>query len=298
MIDSKFKIKKFVKLLGQIWFYSYSILILYLLFSTEKVEAKNILRCMLPITYSEYWFLTTYILLYLLSNFINKFLNSISKKEYEVLIVILLLIWSIIPTLILGKIGFSDIDWFILLYFIGAYLKKYPIKYFENQKRNFGIFSVLILLGMISVFVLDLLYDRFGFNPLHFTLPMNQILCLAISIYLFVIFKNMRIKNNKIINKISACTLGVYLIHGHILARDVIWYNIYNITMFTNSKYLVIYEIFVVVTLYIFCIFIDFVRQNTVEKLYMNFIDKIEEKYKKHNGKIKKLISKFKEEEI
>lgn len=298
MIDSKFKIKKFVKLLGQIWFYSYSILILYLLFSTEKVETKNILRCMLPITYSEYWFLTTYILLYLLSNFINKFLNSISKKEYEVIIVILLLIWSIIPTLILGKIEFSDIDWFILLYFIGAYLKKYPIKYFENQKRNFGIFSVLILLGMISVFVLDLLYDRFGFNPLHFTLPMNQILCLAISIYLFVIFKNMRIKNNKIINKISACTLGVYLIHGHILARDVIWYNIYNITMFTNSKYLVIYEIFVVVTLYIFCIFIDFIRQNTVEKLYMNFIDKIEEKYKKHNGKIKKLISKFKEEEI
>lgn len=293
MIDSKFKIKKFVKLLGQIWFFSYSILILYLIFSTEKVGVKSILKCMLPITYSEYWFLTTYILLYLLSNFINKFLNNITKKEYEVIMMILLLIWSIIPTLILGKIEFSNIDWFILVYLIGAYLKKYRIKYFENQKRNIVILSSFVFVGIITIFILDKLYDRLGFNPLHFTLPMNQIICLAISIYLFVIFKNISIKDNKTVNKIASCTLGVYLIHGHILARDIIWYNVYNITEFTNSKYLVIYEIFVVVTLYIFCVFIDFIRQNTVEKLYMKFIDRIEEKY---GGKIKKVISKFKEE--
>lgn len=293
MIDSKFKLKKFVKLLGQIWFYSYSILILYLIFSTEKVGLKNILKCMLPITYSEYWFLTTYILLYLLLNFINKFLNSITKKEYEVIMVILLLIWSIIPTLILGKIEFSNIDWFILLYLIGAYFKKYRIKYFENQKRNIVTLSVMVFGSMISIFMLDKLYDRLGFNPLHFTLPMNQIICLAISIYLFVIFKNISINDNKTINRIASCTLGVYLIHGHILARDVIWYNVYNITEFTDSKYLLVYEIFVVITLYIFCVFIDFIRQNTVEKLYMKFIDRIEEKY---GGKIKKVISKFKEE--
>ena len=276
MIDSKFKIKKFVKLLGQIWFYSYSILILYLICSTDKIGVKSILKCMLPITYSEYWFLTTYILLYLLSNFINKFLNSITKKEHEVIIMVLLLLWSIIPTLILGKIEFSNIDWFILLYFIGAYLKKYHIKYFENQKRNIVSLSALVFVGMISILILDKLHYKLGFNPLHFTLPMNQMLCLGISIYIFAIFKNINITYNKTLNKIASCTLGVYLIHGHILARDVIWYNVYNVTKFTNSKFLVIYEILVVVTLYIFCVFIDFIRQNTVEKLYVKFIDKIE----------------------
>ena len=111
-----------------------------------------------------------------------------------------------------------------------------------------------------------------------------------------LIFKNMKIKNSNIINKISSCTLGVYLIHTHILIRDIIWIGIYNITEFTNSKYLVLYEIFVVISLYMICVVIDYIRQNTLEKLYIKLIDKIEEKYKdKYEKKIKRLIPKFNE---
>lgn len=290
MIESKFKMKKLLKLYGQILFYSIGGVILSTVLFHDNIGIKDLLKSVLPISYSNWWFITTYIIVYLLLNYINKFLKSISKKEYLLLMVLLLIIWSIIPTLINGKIEFSNIDWFILLYMIGAYIKLYVNNDNINNKKVIVLLSIFICLSALSIIGLDKLYNKFEINPLHFSLPMNQILPLSISICLFIIFLNYKCNNSKIINKIASCTLGVYLIHTHLLLRDIIWIRIFKVNEVINSPYIVLYEFFVIVVIYFVCTLIDYIRQNTIEKLYIKLINKIEEKY---NNKYKKIIDKY-----
>lgn len=291
MIESRCKMKKLLKLYGQILFYSiFGVILSTVLFRTN-IGIKDLLKSILPISYNNWWFMTTYIIVYLLSNYINKFLKSISKKEYILLMVLLLIIWSIIPTLINGKIGFSNIDWFILLYMIGAYIKLYVNNDNINIKKVIILLNILIVLSAISIIGLNNLYNRFKINPLHFALPMNQILPLSISICLFLIFLNYKCNNSKIINRIASCTLGVYLIHTHLLLRDIIWIRIFKVNDFINSEYVVLYEIFVIIVIYSICTIIEYIRQNTVEKLYIKLIDKIEKKIKLNTKIIDKYIN-------
>lgn len=285
MINSRFKMNKLLKLLGEIWFYSCGILIVFLIFSNQNITIKDLLKCVFPISYNTYWFMTTYVIIYILTNWINKFLKSMTQKEYICLMGILIAIWSIMPTIMLGKIEFSNIDWFILLYMIGAYIKMYPNKYFDTNKKATILLIVLCLLSTISVFLLNKVNTIFEIDPLHFALPMNQVMVLLISICLFIIFKNLDIKDNKIINKFASCSLGVYLIHTQQILKYVIWTDIYKVNQFSNSAYLVLYEIFAVVSVYILCVIIDYIRQNTVEKIYMKLIDKAN-KILKHKCKI------------
>lgn len=128
LIDSKFNRKKLLKLIGEVLFYSWTILIGVLILTNQKIDFKSILRCVFPVTYSHYWFVTNYVILYLLSNYINKFLLNLTQREYRTLMIILLVIWCIIPSVLFGKIGFSNLDWFILLYMIGAYIKNIHLK--------------------------------------------------------------------------------------------------------------------------------------------------------------------------
>ena len=289
-IESKFKIKKLLKLYGQILFYSIGGGIIAVTVFHTNIGIKDLIKTILPISYNNWWFITTYIIVYLLSNYINKFLKSISKKEYIFLVALLLVIWSIIPSFINGKIEFSTIDWFILLYMIGAYIKLYVNNNTINNKKVAILLSILICLSALSIIVLDKFYNKIEIDPLHFALPMNQILPLLISICLFIIFLNYKCNNSKIINKIASCTLGVYLIHTHLLLRDIIWIKIFKVSDVINSSYIVLYEIFIFIIIYFICTLIDYIRQNTIEKLYIKLINKIEEKY---NDKYKKFIDKY-----
>ena len=49
-------------------------------------------------------------------------------------------------------------------------------------------------------------------NPIYFWGP-NSVMQIALSISIFMIFKNINVKSNVIINKIASTTLGVYLLH-------------------------------------------------------------------------------------
>jgi surface polysaccharide O-acyltransferase-like enzyme len=47
-----------------------------------------------------------------------------------------------------------------------------------------------------------------------------------VAVNVFRCFLSLKIKNNDIVNKISATTFGIYLLHDSITARGLIWYRI------------------------------------------------------------------------
>lgn len=72
MVKSNFKIKKIIKLWGQICFYSLSIFIIFLCFNENIMNLINYIKSIFPIITGSYWFATTYILLYIISPLLNK----------------------------------------------------------------------------------------------------------------------------------------------------------------------------------------------------------------------------------
>ena len=81
-----------------------------------------------------YWFATAYVILYLLSPFINKFLNSINKNKF----ICFLILFGLISIKFFPKIfSYSnEIIWFIYMYCVGAYIKLYGIKILENKSTS------------------------------------------------------------------------------------------------------------------------------------------------------------------
>ena len=96
MLKNKVSLKKIILLIFQIFFYNFLLYSIGYFIGYNSFELNIFL--IFPIITSKYWFATAYLLVYILSPFFNKLINSLKKTEYKKFIIINLIIWSIIPT--------------------------------------------------------------------------------------------------------------------------------------------------------------------------------------------------------
>ena len=240
----------------EIFFYSVSIYTILLSFGYVKFKIIDLVKILMPVTFRQWWFVTCYFTIYLIHPFINSFFKSISKNLYRTILIIFL----ILPIIMRVDRGLREIIWFIYLYIVGGYIRLYADN-FGNKK-----YILLALFGIIINFVLTVIFDMLNFHrPLLFgyaTLLYGRIIYITffISVCLFIFFKHLKI-DIPLINLISSCTLGVYLIHENKILRPVIWQNIFKNASYQDSPYLIIYSVFVIVCVYISCVIIELLRQ-------------------------------------
>ncbi len=276
MIDSKFTLQKFLKLVGEIWFYSISMLILFLtVLNPVELNMKLIISSIFPLLSSFYWFMTAYVLLMILSPILNLIINNIGKCLHENLIIFSILIWSFLHNFLNFELYYNDFIWFIVLYFIAGYLKKYPKR---KTKKHFLKAFISYLIIIISDILLIYIGSKYNINYLveksaHFS-ELNSPFILFSSIELFLGFSNSKPFNNKIVNNVASTTLGIYLIHDNRIMRPFLWNTIFNNSKMFFSNFLLLHSIFSVLIVFIFCMIIDLIRQNTIEKLYLKILNK------------------------
>lgn len=234
LIKSKFKWKKVLQLWLETLFYSVFIYIVIVVLGLKEMDVKGIIKSIFPVLTKGYWFIGIYLVMYILSPFINKLINSLDKKEYQKLIIILLICFSIISILpdeyTLDTSHGYGIIWFICLYLIAGYIRIYGIPKKFKVNKNFYfliiyfIFAILVTIGMlVSDFVGNFL--GIGISREKF-IQYNNIFVLMESIALFMFFKQLNIKNIKIIKIvefIAPLTLAVYLIHEQSQLRTVLY---------------------------------------------------------------------------
>ena len=97
MVSSSFKLHKFGKLVGQIWFYSIAMLAVAIGLGLDTVTSRNMMLALLPIGAMS-WFAQNFLVLYLLTPLINRVLHWLQHKHYVMLLAISTLIWFVIPT--------------------------------------------------------------------------------------------------------------------------------------------------------------------------------------------------------
>lgn len=231
MVQTNVKIKKLFLLLFQVLFYS----IFGFTFVTvlgKSIGLSSIINAFFPVIHDQYWFITAYIVLYLISPYLNKLLLILTEKEYLNMLGIMIFLWIVIPSFTRGQMGSSNITRFILFYSIGSFLRLYPTKKFNNKKLGFYLFIVSYFMMLVSVMSLNFIGKQLGNGYLikkatYFS-DSSSILTLIVSIGLFIWIKNIHIGSRSWINKISGAMLGVYLIHDNKNIRPILWHKIFH----------------------------------------------------------------------
>ena len=120
LVDSNFKLKKLLNIWIEVLFYS--LIIYFTLIFTNKIEFgyKALLKSFFLILLRNYWFVSVYAILYILSPFINKLIHSLTKKQYSYLVLIVFIFFSLWSTIIppadtINYGGSYSISWFICL---------------------------------------------------------------------------------------------------------------------------------------------------------------------------------------
>lgn len=287
----KFKLNKIFQLNNAAWFYGIAIALIIIGFNLYPISKLDMFRLLLPIQLEGYWFIKMYIYLYCLTPVLNLVIDNINQKYHKRIIYVGILLFSIVPT-ITNKLTFDNdrgfsLPSFVLLYFIGAYFRKYPIdktKLFEKFSKNKQVVTVaLVFIGSV---IFNFLLHRFGHSLNHgeiigeirkvivnSTFAYDNPLLLLSSVSYFLLFYYIRFQS-KFINNIGKLVLGVYLIHEQFIFNDFFYRYFGFADILGNgwkvSKSLSVFIPMFATSIFIFivCLIIEWIRQKLFKFIY------------------------------
>ena len=289
-VESKFKAKKVIKIWIKVIFYSIVIYIFLLLLGQVNFSLKDCIKSFFPILTNEYWFVNCYLLLYILSPFINKLIKQLDKKEFQKLLIILLIVFCILPSILPSSFTFDKtrgygIIWFVVLYLVGAYIRLYVKSHYKNR---INLFCYVIVTGIAYLLILLIKYicNKFQISDMSTRLyNYNFITVFLASVFLFLYFKNINVKNLKVINmvsKIAPLTFAVYIIHEQVVLRGIMYLDILNLDQIWNNPIQLIIIPVTVIGIFLVCILIEKFTKNTIQKYIYNVLEKIYLRTKKN----------------
>lgn len=284
--SSKVRLSKVLLLILQVYFYTLLISGAMMIVGAYSVKPEDkldrALRYLFPISSEHYWFVTAYVIMYVLAPVMNAAVNTLKRKQLKTVIIGLLTWFCFIKSIVPVKFGTDrmgyDFGWFICLYLIAAYIRKYNIVLFRDAKKSALVYLIsVVVIAAFSLVFYKINFDTGNFNyyaevPCHY----NFFFALTGALGLFSVFRFMRLKENllaEVIRIIAPYTLGVYLLHMHfeIADRWVEWIEqIIGETPLDNVLMFFIHLVVSVLIVFFAGIFVDWIR-----KYIFNFFGRV-----------------------
>ena len=283
--NNKFKIKKIIYLIFEILFFSITLGIVFLIINGKEFNFTTFKSIFFPLGSDVWWFMTSYLLLYVFSPFLNLGIRAMNKKMHLFLIILFMLIWSFLPTFLTLNYAFSIFGWFLTLYLTASYIKIYDVNIKVKPYLGIIISIGIFLLWFFFRFLLINYYQ--GDN--HFVNDIlkrwvdlrsdNSFVQVAATIVMFLSFKKMKVRNIKAINIIASTTLAIYLVHEQADMRNLLWVNIFKNASYASSPYLIPYTIGVTLAVFACGVLIGLAHQYSIGLLSNKFLSFLDEKY-------------------
>ena len=302
---SRFNLNRFISYILQIWFYNFTITSVLSLCGIIQINYSDYLINTSFFNIKTYWYINCFLIIYLLSPFLNSFIDKITKKELKKLIILMIFCFSVIPffsgNLFYEETGYT-ITQHLLMYFIGAYIRKYNfdisiLKNYNSIQKKITYILIFIVFWLINVMLYyfqqylgqidgdlcNYIAGKIGMYKYFYNSPIVIIQSVAI----FLLFGKFELKS-KIINTISSTTLGIYLIHENIYIKNNLykWIGVYTgKTIYGNS--IIVKVIMYAIIIFTGCAIIELVR-----KILFHMISKLKIS-KKANEKFQSIIKKI-----
>lgn len=214
-------------------------------------------------------FISNYIVVYLLSPFINKALKSFNKKEYSYLLLVLLIYFCMLHTFFNQK-TWHYMGWAFTMYCVGAYIRKYDL---SKLNWHFGWISIgFVILTWVEILLLDFIVFKFDKSQSIWCFAIGDankinIFLLAVSIFLY--FLRLNIRCIKSVNYVGGggIAFGVLLWHANNdIMRQWLWKDFLKNTEYLTHDYLWLHCLLSVVSVYVICTMLELLRYYFIER--------------------------------
>lgn len=268
MVNKPFKVEKLLKFILQIFTWNVIVFLFLHFILGYEYKLNQVILDLTPIVpYIQESFIGSYFIIFLLSPIINRLISILSKRELIYLLIILISYFSLIPTFTIVSDTWHYVSWGITMYILGAYIKIYNIS-FENLKIWGLIISVLAIWSYILL--CDFLGGFFANRWTFMIGNANKFFIFLSALSLFMIFKNLRIRTNKLINLSASAVFGVLLIHANSnTMRLWLWQDLLqNKIVYSTQTPLgfLVHLTLSCIAIYVLCTMMELCRINLIEK--------------------------------
>lgn len=270
LVEAQWKPGRMISLFCQVLFYSLLIPVLFLIIGEISMDSLGIydwIGYLCPIGTEHYWFATAYLLMYLFAPLLAAGIRQMNQSGLQLLIVLLLFFFSAVKTCI--PISFAtdrygyDFGWFLCLFVIAGYLRRFGIPWLEKRSHALWLY-VGSCLGIWGIYLVsDVLSESIDAFSYYKEMPYtyNYLLCVTGSVALFYLFRGCTIpegRASRVICTLAPYTFGVYLLHEHVLVRYrwMVWLGAEQV----SGLYVIPHLLVCILLVYVMGTLVDFVR--------------------------------------
>lgn len=279
LVEQDYDPMRAVRLWGQVLFYSIvigAVCVIAGIVPMQELTLYKLLIYLMPVTQEHYWFATAYIVMLLFAPLMNRTLRELPEKTFGRAIVLLLLLFSVASSVLpvrlpIDRMGY-DALWFLVLYLTGAFLRLHG----DSLKITTGLSVAGYVAGsaliLVSMLVINAIYQRTGslLDFINRQYHYNGIICLAASVFLFFIFRNISISEGRAadwIRRVASVSFGVYLIHEHIDLR-YFWPKLFGVQKFSGTSLFLPHWVVTILVVYAVCGAVELLRQYLKRKVW------------------------------
>lgn len=274
MCTKQFKLSRLVQLWATTVFWSVAVSCCFFVFVPASRTISEAVSMFLPILRGRYWFFTAYFVVMLLSPVLNHLIRTLNKHQFQLLLVVLLLIFGIIP---IGSLGYdvmrvsggNHFSWMIALYLIGGYLRVHltSVDTFEHRAKNKWLLGYFTAVAIHFLYMLAITFVGF---PHYGTLMLTCIspLVTLSAVCLFLHFQNLgsNISEQSVLARFlrfaAPGVYAVYIIHVH----PLVFWNTELINLLRpwdgySGILILACALFAAAGVFLACICLDYMRQ-------------------------------------
>lgn len=233
LLDSKkTNLKKVLYLIADVWVVNALFLAVFQAANLHELYPFEIIQCLFPTTYGLNWYITCYMLFYLIHPFLNMIIDGISQKVHLTANLIALVLYCVINYISPGHFFVNKIVGFVIIYFFVAYMKLYLMEFTASKSKNLICFFVGFLGLPLLILAVNFLGFKVGFlsDKLIRWGGFLSPFVLLTALSLLNLFKR-KVYVNRFINSVAGMTMLIYLFHENYLFREYIrpriWMYIY-----------------------------------------------------------------------
>lgn len=231
------------------------------------------------------WYITCYIILMMLSSYLNRFCESLERKSYRKLLLALFVMMSVLPMMVSATETVAIrsgqcLSYFIYAYLIGRYIRLHHDSTCPLWKPSLVVAGLVLFMWMFNVATLYI--PGLGQIPITSNYSPTIIIASVASLYLFKSFTF----RSRTINYISASVLAIYLLDWMKPTIDL-YIEVYQ---HTKDPDFIVYLIVEVCAIAIVAIVIDKIRIHLLYKPEAWMTNKLVSVCEKMNAAINKII--------